>query len=547
MIELVSADEMRKIEQHMIDDVGIPSIVLMERAALFTAEKMQAICGGQSGKRVLVACGMGNNGADGLALARILAERNYYVTIVTVGKKEKRSQLNALQYQIYRSICVKDQITEITLDELVTRTETKDIAYDVIVDAILGIGVSRKPEGEFARIVDCINRLPGCKIAMDIPTGIHTDTGISLGTYVRADATMTFGRVKTGLLLQDGKLAAGEILVDSCGMYDPNQHGISRNENGCDDRTNAMPDIEQRTFAFTEEDLRGVLQRNPNGNKGSFGKIAMIVGSKMVPGAAMLSVGGAFRSGAGYLQVCTHEANRSLIMEQNPETVLKMYTDEKQICAHLDAMLTFAEVVAIGCGLGVEMAKFVLETLVTDYMKQLKSVKAVILDADALTAIANSDVLKQKIKALPCEVVLTPHVKEFERISGIQIAEVKENRIENARNFAKEWNVTLVLKDAQTIVAAPDGKVMINTFGNDGMAVAGSGDVLCGVIAAMAGQIDNLFMAVNTGVVLHAVAGDRAALALGRHSMLPQDIIRMLPRVIGEITGRMCDVTTDTD
>lgn len=528
MKELVSAHEMRLLEQHMMEEVGVPAVVLMERAALFTFEKLREVLDDKKG-RILVACGMGNNGGDGLALARMLAQRNFFVTVVMIGKKEKRSELNALQERIYRSLSQKNQLPELSVEELITRTGTKELAYDVIVDAILGIGVSRSLSGEYAALVECLNQMDSFKLAMDVPTGIHADTGQLLGTCFMADMTTTYGRIKTGLLLGEGKLAAGEVAVDDCGMSDMNW----QSDSDC--------------FAMDIEDLTRLVKRHPNGNKGSFGKIGMIVGSQAVPGAALLSVGAAFRSGAGYLQVCTHEDNRALLMEQNPETVLKLYADSVQIESYLGDMLRFADVASIGCGLGVEVAKTVLETLVTEYYEQLKQIKALVLDADALTAIANSEMLKDSLGKLPCHVVLTPHMKEFERLSGIKITDVAENRIAIARSFAKQWHVTLVLKDAQTVVAAPDGMVMINTFGNDGMAVAGSGDVLCGVIAAMIGQTDCVFDAVCAGVTIHAMAGDMARLQSGRHGMLPQDMIRMLPRVIGEMTGSVCDVTMDTD
>ena len=216
---LVTAQQMREIEDKIIKEFGLPAVVLMERAALCTAERVMALLQDEKRhKTVLVACGMGNNGADGMALARILAERGCDVSFVTVGDSAKRTELGRLQYHCLQLLCGEGKVWEIPLDELAWGTNEAPGEYAVMIDAVLGIGVSRRLTGSFAELITLLNRLGGYKLAMDIPTGIHTDTGELLGTCFRADETICFGAVKTGVCLGEGKAAAGRVLCDSCGM-----------------------------------------------------------------------------------------------------------------------------------------------------------------------------------------------------------------------------------------------------------------------------------------------------------------------------------------
>lgn len=547
---LVTAEKMREIEQSIIHEFGLPAVVLMERAALCAMQEVQRALQGMENPRILIACGMGNNGADGMALARMLVEKGYCVTLVTAGRADKRTELNALQYHCYQTLCNDGKAWETTAAALGGVTKENPREYAIIVDAILGIGVSRPLAGDFAQLVELLNALVGYKIALDLPTGIHTDTGMAQGVYFSADETVCFGAVKTGVCIGTGKTAAGRVVCDSCGMlYGGALPGRQRaagtgaqafDAAGASDHASASTDDARQTdqsviWSMTRQDLAPFLRRDANGNKGSFGKVGMIVGSQDVPGAALLSSAAAYRSGCGYIRIVTHEANRDLVMERTPETVLELYRQPEDACAMLDALAAFSDVVVAGCGMGTESgAQTILAALLE------KPLKGLILDADALTILAGSEELMERVKALPCPVILTPHMKEFERISKIPMQETVKDRLRIAREFATAYHVILVLKDAQTVVAAPDGRCMINRYGNDGMAAAGSGDVLCGVIASMVGQNRNqdVYDSVCAGVVLHSLAGDMAKEKLGAHSMLPTDIIECLPETIRAVPAR---------
>lgn len=517
MLELVSAKEMRLIEQYYIDEIGIPAQLLMERAACFAANRIKAYLWERkiSKPRVLIACGMGNNGADGLALARILSEMDAVVSVIHVGQKEKQSELNHWQ----ENICKALSIPIYSFVEYETK-HLQDMDFDVVVEAVLGIGVNRALSGDFEKMIMYLNHYEKAyKVALDIPTGIHTDNGLLLGSCFMADETVTFGAQKQGLYLMDGKNASGMISSDRCAMpY----------------RTEFFP---EHKLLLNPEDrsFRNALKRNPNGNKASFGKLAMIVGSKDIPGAACLAVGGAFRSGAGYIKVCTHTENKSFILEKYPESVLSLYQDEMPA---LDELLWFADVLAIGCGTGVNFAEKCLEQIITLKEREISQNQnairtfALILDADAITAVVQKLLLLERLTTLGFQVVLTPHMMEFSRLTGWPIEEIKKNRMQMAMQFSKEQKVCLALKDAQTIIAYQN-EISLNCYGNDGMAVAGSGDALCGIISAIVANQHDVGAA-KYGVLLHALAGDMAKKELGVHSMLVQDLIAKIPDVIKE-------------
>lgn len=549
---LVTAEKMREIEQSIIHEFGLPAVVLMERAALCALQELQGALQGMENPRILIACGMGNNGADGMALARMLVEKGYCVTLVTVGDADKRTELNALQYHCYQTLCNDGKALEITAAALGRVTKENPREYAIIVDAILGIGVSRPLAGGFAQLVELLNALAGYKIALDLPTGIHTDTGEAPGVYFSADETVCFGAVKTGVCISAGKTAAGRVVCDSCGMlYGGDLPGRQETAEtgsvyafdgaGGSDHVSIEAGAQQTErsviWSMTRQDLAPFLYRDANGNKGSFGKVGMIVGSRTVPGAALLSSAAAYRSGCGYIRILTHEANRDLVMERTPEAVLELYRQPEDACIVLDALAAFSDVVVAGCGMGTGDGA---QTILMELLE--KPLKGLILDADALTILAGSEGLMERVKALPCPVILTPHMKEFERVSKIPMQETAKDRLRIAREFAAEYHVILVLKDAQTVVAAPDGRCMINRYGNDGMAVAGSGDVLCGIIASMVGQNrdQDVYNSVCAGVVLHAMAGDMAKDKLGAHSMLPTDIIECLPEIIRAVILNDC-------
>jgi len=521
---IVTAEQMKAHESYIMENVGMDASVLMERAALFAACTIQNMI--DKRERLLIVCGTGNNGADGLALARILTEEGYRPDVLLLGNKEKYTTLRQRQEKLLDAVL--DEEGKLRVFQGLTDTKKRQTEYAVIVDAILGIGVSRELSGVFKDAVDWMNTLTGYKIAMDVPTGICSDTGRMLGTAFRADKTLTFGLKKQGLMLGEGKVHAGKVKLDSCGMCYPsmNKELLSGNES--------------LTFRLTKSDVQEYIRRNPLGNKSTFGKLGFLAGSETIAGAAILNVTAAFRSGGGYVRLCTHESNKEAVLSAAPEAVLDLYdTDcgvlsEKTAMEKILSLISFADVICVGSELGTtEQSKVLLECLLKGLAD--KQEKILILDADALNLVAKNGETEALLRNVQTHVIMTPHVVEFARLSGKTPEEIKADCITAAREYARTHHCILVLKDAQIVVADEKGKVCISAKGNDGMAVAGSGDVLAGVIAGVAGQVKEPYISACTGVYLHGMAGDISAQIHGAHSMLPTDVIQCLKKCMKKL------------
>ena len=510
---VVTAEQMREHERHIMDEIGIDDMILMERAACFAAKVIEKKI--KIKERILIVCGPGNNGADGIAVARILAEKGYTPDVMFVGTPEKYTELRKKQEDILRKELDTAAAEQIYCNLSNTKNAGKE--YSVIVDAILGIGTSRELSGDFKEAVEWMNQTPALKIALDIPTGVCSDTGRVLGAAFCADITATFGLRKQGLLLGEGKLCAGKICYDSCGMLYPTM-------------------LPKQTFLLDKKTIRKALKRNPNGNKSTFGKISFISGSETIAGAAVLNVFAAFRSGAGYVRLCTHKQNKESVLGAAPETVLDLYEKETEstLGEKVKKSVEFAHVICAGSGLGTENTSKEIVSHIANEIQRMDG-KTLILDADALNLMAYDEGLKEKIYASNVSVILTPHVLEFSRLCGLSIEAIKADFVNVARRYAQENHCILVLKDAQTVIACEDGRVCISTKGNDGMAVAGSGDVLAGIIAAVAGQIKDPYMAACIGVYVHGLSGDMAAEKFGKHSMLPTDMIHCVKKCIKKL------------
>lgn len=504
MEKIVTSDEMRRLENYVIEDMGIDPLLLMERAALFAASRVKK----HSGKKVLLVCGCGNNGADGMALARILTEEGYRTEVTLVGNTERRSVLNRKQEELLMNVSRKDFCLHTLTD-----TKSRHLEYSVIVDGILGIGANRGLQGELAEAVEFMNRLSGYKIALDIPTGVNSDTGVVAGTAFKADETVTFGLKKTGLLLNEGRQYAGRVRVNSCGIVYPGMDGFA-----CS------------AFTLGKKDVRSCLVRDPQGNKSTFGKIGILAGSKAIGGAPLLCTAAAYRCGGGYVRLCTHANHRETILKVLPETVISAAT-----CREVEELVRFADVLCAGPGIGKD--EFSRQLLHTLFMETEHTPGTIILDADALNLIAADDRLEKELWAWAkkVNVILTPHLLEFSRLSGLSVADIREKKINVARKYAHEKGCTLVLKDAQTVVADAKGNLFIYAKGNCGMAVAGSGDVLAGILSGLAGQIKDPYIAACCGVYIHGMSGNRAARQLGSHSMLPTDMIKKLQKCMKKL------------
>lgn len=487
---LVTAEEMRRIENHTIKEIGIPAMILMERAALAASEAVENYCLGHpdAGRTALVMAGVGNNGGDGLALARMLSEAGFCVAVWIVGEEAKASGQWCQQRKILEhypvDFCSKPQKDE----------------YTILVDAMFGVGLSREISGVYERAVETFNRLRGRKIALDIPSGVESDTGRILGkSSVTADETVTFGCCKRGLALYPGCLAAGKVTMADIGIPK-----AAFEEN--------LPDM----FALDESPKELLPERCPWGNKGTFGKVLLVAGSIGMAGAAVLAARAAYRAGAGMVKVITPAENREIIQMSVPEALVG--TEEE-----LMSCFGWADVIAIGSGLGKSgsAGRMLAEVLSGSSLPLL-------IDGDGLNLLAENPDIRQVLSEQGKggrSIVLTPHVGELARLLQKKIPEIQEDVAGCGRNLAMELQTVVAAKDARTFICKEGQPVCVNLSGSSGLATAGSGDVLAGIIAGLMAQGMSGYRAACVGAYIHGCMGDKAASEHGEHACMAGDLL----------------------
>ncbi len=492
---LVDSKQMKMSDANTIHHFKVPSLVLMERAALWVAEEIEKQT--VVGSRVLLVCGAGNNGGDGLAVGRMLWQKGYCVTVVMPGEHTRISEETQQQKVILKAYGI-EVLTEIPAE-----------SFDVVVDALFGIGLARELQGVYLETVDKMNGMEGYKVAVDIPSGIHADSGAVMGTGFRADVTVTFAFKKLGLVLYPGAEYAGQVKVKDIGI------GLE-----------SFLEEPVRFWEPEQRDLLRVPQRNAYSNKGTYGKILVAAGCKNMAGAAFLSGKAAYITGAGLVRIYTEEANREIIQQLLPEAVLEVYEPGEDFLNELKESADWADVIVAGPGIGTgEPAVKIVRTIL------LNAKVPVILDADGLNIAANH---KEWLKEANSPVIITPHLGEMARLVEKSIFDIQKQLLQVACQFAKEYNVICILKDARTITALPDGTVYINTSGNNGMATAGAGDVLTGVLAGLIAQGLTPETAAPLGVYLHGAGGDCILTDTGSYGMMAQDIVTGVGKVMQE-------------
>lgn len=537
MDRILTGQGMKIVDNYTIGEVGIPSMVLMERAALSMTEYIKNVI--SRDKRVLCICGTGNNGADAIAVARQLVCAGYMADILIVGNEDRGSE----EFLTQKSIAAKCNVE--FLDNVTTRESAaynevcKKIQkeYDFIVDGIFGIGLSREIEGVVKDLILYINSITAktnkngnvLKVAaVDIPSGLNSSTGQIMGCALKADYTITFGARKAGMYLCNGKDVCGQIVVRDIGFPDFAYESTLTNL--------------QSYSVIEDEDLREYFPRKAHSNKGTYGKVLVIAGSENMYGAAYLSSMAAFKVGAGLVKIVTHKDNRELIYSKLPEAMISTYEVEKDIDnLSLEADILWADAVLIGPGLSTSItAKRLLEktlNICRQYNKYL------VIDADGLNIMSADDNL---LNMLYDKVVITPHMGEASRLMKTDIPALSNNMVGMAYDFSDKHNVNIILKDSTTVILGIESlenkcnnRAYVNINGNPGMATAGSGDVLAGIVAGiLAGGLtkelveENMTKAMAMSVYIHSVAGDMAAVKLGQVSMMATDIIEMISKVL---------------
>lgn len=503
---LVTAEEMKIYDSNTIEKIGIPAMVLMERAALETFRILKQKGFVDKGKTAFLLVGCGNNGGDGLALARMFEEAGMQVSVCIVGNMQKATKQWSMQYEILQScqicFCNKPVMSE----------------YTVIVDALFGVGLTRPVQGEYAEILEMANRLSGFKTTLDIPSGINSNDGTVMGCAFQADLTVTYGFEKRGLYLYPGTLCCGDIQLADIGITEK-----------------AFMGIKPGMFLSTESVAELLPHRASYGNKGTFGKVLLIAGTVKMAGAALLAGKAAYRAGAGMVKILSDPDNRIILQSSLPEALFGTFEDLNGDTIAWGDVICFGP----GCGRG-ESVLACLEKLIQweqFYDEKMIFEKPFVIDADGLNLLSGQPQLIRKL-AEDCrkgrKVIMTPHMGEFLRLwncmdnGKIDMAELKKNAPEYAVKFADRIQGILVLKDARTYVCGTNYPVFLNTAGNSGMATAGSGDVLAGALSGVLAQGMDGFRAACSAVRLHALAGDRAACACGEHAVMAGDIVMEL-------------------
>lgn len=484
---LVTGSEMQAYDTYTIEKIGIPALVLMERAALgvrnrvlFRKEQRK------SGRafRVLCVCGTGNNGGDGLCLARLLVDQEISVRVVLIGNRAQLSREAEVQCRILEEYGISPE-------EAVPEEE-----FDVVVDAMLGTGLSRELTGGFKDAVEAVNKKEAYRIAVDLPSGIQADTGRVMGTAVAAQETVCLGFLKRGVFRYPGAQYAGQVFLQEIGITE---------------RSLCARSPGMYTRFGTPEAL--LPKRRRDGNKGTFGKLLLVAGSENMAGAAILAAESAAKTGAGMVKLVIPKKLRTIIQTRLPEALIQVYeagngiTSEEQAAFQRSA--DWADAIAVGPGLSLceSGAAFLRQALQQD--------KPLVIDADGLNLLAAETKLQELLirrgRAAGSATVLTPHMGELARLLKKQVHEVTKAEAECTREAAERFLCVVAGKSARTCVSDGKGPDFLNTAGNDRMATAGSGDVLTGIIASLLAQGMEPFAAAECGVYLHACAGDRAA------------------------------------
>ena len=491
---LPTGAQMKQGDQKTIAEMGVPSMVLIERAALSVVEVMEAER--LNLKQVLVVCGSGNNGGDGFAVARLLHLKGYAVEVWFVGKESSMTEETKLQ----REIAVKYGVP--------VKERAGEDSYTVIVDAIFGIGLSRQVSGTYYNVIEKLNQMDAIKVAVDIPSGISADTGDVLGTAVLADLTVTFAFQKLGMLFGMARRHVGKLVTAPIGI-EPSVYDGRR-------------DV---CYTYDRSDLKKILpKREPDAHKGSYGKVLLIVGSPGMAGAAYFSAKAAYLAGAGLVQIYTAKENQQSLQQLLPEAILTTYESYEE--EKLKELLAWADVVGIGSGLSMSDTAHKLLSYTVRHTK-----KPCMIDADGLNILSKD---RELLEDLTPDCILTPHMKEMSGLCGHSVQELKEERFRYFREFFEEIPSVCVMKDARTLVGKNKLPIYVNISGNQSMAKGGAGDVLGGMIAGLLAQGMKPYEAGVLGVFLHGLAGDAAQKRKGSYSVLASDILEGIAEVLAE-------------
>lgn len=527
-MKVATAQQMQDIDRKAIEDFGISGRTLMDNAGVMIASKVRELFTGQ---KAVVLAGGGNNGGDGIAAARELFNAGWDVRVLLLAAKNK------LNPDCKAMIAEAEQTgVRVESGEKIT---AKGLRGAVVIDAIFGTGLNKAITGIMAKTIISLNNSDVPVVSADMPSGISADTGQIMGTAVKADYTITFGLPKRGHFLYPGAEYAGRLFVENIGF--PKELLASG----------------KLKVELTEKNNMSLLVsgRQRYSHKGDYGHVLVVAGSRGRTGAAFMAAKACMRAGAGLVTIGVPESLAGVFQARVTEEMVLPLPDKTDGTLSAKAskiILKFlsekADVLCIGPGIGVSAeTQKMMEEIV------LSSTSPIVIDADGINSISHATGILKKAKT---PIILTPHTGEMARLlqeanskgqgargktlralNSELMTEIEQDRIGTALSFSKETGTCLVLKGAPTIIAGPDGRVFINSTGNPGMATAGTGDVLTGMVSAFTGQGLAPVEAATLGVYMHGLAGDIAAKDKGEHSLIASDVIEALPAAFRELKG----------
>ncbi len=486
--KLTTLDDCRKIEKAFA--AAHPKVSLMQRAGLAVAKHAITALKKSKTKNILILAGPGNNGGDAWVVAASL-QAKCHVSVLALGEQKQQNGVSQVAYQAF-----------IKGNGEIIKSWPKNQFFDLVIDGLFGIGISRSPTGAFADVINLCNQQHRMGdffvLAIDVPSGLNGNTGVAFAPAIEADETITFIAAKPGLYTADGPDHAGTVTVESLGVTEVNPTG------SC-------------TLLTVDDVLPLVPSRRANSHKGSYGNVGIIGGAEGMTGAAVLAARAALHMGAGKVYLGLFDKDRPALDILHPEMMVR---DAKLLCKD-ESMTAFA----VGMGMG-EMGSASL-------LGMLSLNRPMVIDADAINTISINPSIhaafqtKKAESGLPClPFIFTPHPGEAGQLLGIKASEIQSDRIAAAGNIARQFASVVVLKGAGTIIAHPDGRTVINTTGNPGMATGGMGDALAGMLAAFLAMGLEAWDAARLGVYLHGAAADAALQhGMGPHGLTASDVI----------------------
>ncbi len=514
-MRVVTAEEMKTLDKAAIEDYGIAGMVLMENAGRQVVETIRQVLGEVRGKVIRIFIGKGNNGGDGLVIARHLLNMGAEVKVLALADVDESTGDAAANLKIWRKMGQK--IYSLHQGDGINIVRLVLMNTDLIVDAIYGTGFRGMVSDKVGRIIEVLNESGKPIIAVDIPSGLEADTGKAKGPCIQATHTVTFGLPKLGLILESGVDYAGQLHIADISIpavlvekYAPHR------------------------YLITDELVRDWLPVRPTtAHKGTFGRVLVVAGSRGMTGAAYLTGQGALRAGAGLVTVAVPETLHDIMEVKLTEVMTVPLPDtglgilSREAGQRIISLLEGMDVLAIGPGLST------VPEVVTMVRELLPSVEIpCVIDADALNALAGEGDIIRKMQA---PAVITPHPGEMARLMGVKVRDIQEDRLAHATGAAENWNGVVLLKGARTVVAAPNGAIYINPTGNPGMASGGSGDVLTGMVASLIAQGLDPAWAAAAGAYIHGRAGDLAAREKGMMGLNAGDILSTVPAALREL------------